>query len=77
MDGSELKSNTRHMVAKYFYLKEQIDNGSIKMKEIDTSKQPADMMTKALNRSRLEELCKLIGLIDRQDLTNGGSVEMM
>ena len=76
VDGSELKSNTRHMMAKYFYLKEQIDNGSIRMTEIDTAKQPADMMTKALNRTRLEELCKLIGLIDRQDLPNGGSEEV-
>ena len=73
---TELKSNTRHMVAKYFYLKEQIKNGAIKMQEIETAKQPADMMTKALNRTKLAELCRLIGLIDQTDLPNGGSDDM-
>jgi hypothetical protein len=35
------------MVAKYFFLKKQIENGIINMKEIETKEQPADMMTKS------------------------------
>jgi len=31
------------------------------------------MMTKSLNRTRLNELCKLIGLVDPVGLPNGGS----
>ena len=76
LEQKELKSTTRHMVAKYFFLKEQIENGIINMKEIETKEQPADMMTKSLNRKKLVYLSKLISLVEQNDLPNGGSVEV-
>ena len=73
---NEVNPKTRHMIAKFFYLAEQVEHGIIKMTRIDTKDQPADMMTKALNRTRLNALCYDVGLMDFLYPPNSGSEDI-
>lgn len=53
---------TKHIQVKYFFIREKILDGVLKVQYIPTEEQVADIMTKTLPRPRLECLMKKLGL---------------
>ena len=52
----------RHLAIKELWLQDEVRSGRIEVKHVKGLVNPADLMTKALPRKRLWELCELVGL---------------
>jgi hypothetical protein len=52
----------KHLDIKYLFVRDLIKEGKMKIKYLESSDQPADMMTKPLGRVLLEKHSKFIGL---------------
>ena len=52
----------RHRAIKELWLQDEVRNGRIEVKHVKGLVNPADLMTNALPRKRLWELCELVGL---------------
>nr|GEW99989.1 retrotransposon protein, putative, unclassified [Tanacetum cinerariifolium] len=64
-------SRSKHIDIRYHFIKEQVENGVIKLYFINTEYQLADLFTKALGRDRIEFLINKMGMkILRQRLSN-------
>nr|GEU48420.1 hypothetical protein [Tanacetum cinerariifolium] len=57
-------SRTKHIYTRYHFIKEQVENGIIKLYFVRTEYQLADMFTKALPEDRFKYLIRRIGLDD-------------
>lgn len=55
-DGLTSTNRTKHMNVRYFYIKELIDNGKVKLEYLPTSQQLADLLTKPVLGSQFIEL---------------------
>ena len=52
----------RHLAIKELWLQDEVRSGRIEVKHVKGLVNPADLMTNALPRKRLWELCELVGL---------------
>lgn len=55
-------SRTKHIDARYHFIRECVKNGSIKLKHITTTRMAADCLTKPLDRVLLDNHCKMLGI---------------
>nr|GEU96468.1 integrase, catalytic region, zinc finger, CCHC-type, peptidase aspartic, catalytic [Tanacetum cinerariifolium] len=55
-------SRSKHINIKYHFIKEQVENGVIKLYFVNTEYQLADLFTKALGRDRIEFLINKLGM---------------
>ncbi|GJW36281.1 retrovirus-related pol polyprotein from transposon TNT 1-94 [Tanacetum coccineum] len=55
-------SRTKHIHTRYHFIKEQVENSTIKLHFVRTEYQLADMFTKALTKDRFQYLVKRIGM---------------
>nr|GEY21668.1 hypothetical protein [Tanacetum cinerariifolium] len=53
---------SKHIDIRYYFIKEQVENGVIKLYFINTEYQLADLFTKALGRNRIELLTTKLGM---------------
>lgn len=58
----ELHRRTKHIRTRHFFVRELVTNGEIDIQRVSTEVQLADMLTKPLQRPRLQSLIKEIGL---------------
>jgi len=54
---------TKHIQTRHFFVREKVQEGEIKVKDISTELQVADALTKALHGPRLKSLMDKIGLV--------------
>jgi len=54
---------TKHIDVKFHYTREQIKNGLIEVKHVESYNQLADFLTKNLSYSRFKFNCSLLGLL--------------
>ncbi|XP_039303444.1 secreted RxLR effector protein 161-like [Solenopsis invicta] len=74
VQNSEFHKRTKHIDVRCHFIREKVLSGKIDTKCVNTTKQKADLFTKALPRDRFKALCQLINLIERNMCSNGGSV---
>nr|GEZ51709.1 retrovirus-related Pol polyprotein from transposon TNT 1-94 [Tanacetum cinerariifolium] len=55
-------SRSKHIDIRYHFIKEQVNNGMIKLYFVNTEYQLADLFTKALGRDRIEFLINKLGM---------------
>ncbi|GKD33651.1 hypothetical protein Tco_1249160 [Tanacetum coccineum] len=53
---------TKHIVVRYHFIKEQVENEVVELYVVKTDYQLADIFTKALARERFEFLIKRLGM---------------
>ena len=52
----------KHLDLRFYWLRNEVEKGTIQIKYLPTDVMPADILTKALGRVKVEEMSKLIGL---------------
>ena len=52
----------KHLDLRFYWLRNEVEKGSITLVHLRTDAMPADIMTKALGRVKVGEMVKLIGL---------------
>jgi hypothetical protein len=52
----------KHLDLHFYWLRNEVEKGTITVKHLYTEEMPADIMTKALTWVKVEEMVKLIGL---------------
>jgi hypothetical protein len=57
-----LTRQNRHFITKFYWLHEQIEEGNITVKYVNTKEQLADALTKPVKRSALDTFCRAIQL---------------
>jgi len=55
-ENSGLQQRTKHIDLRYYFIRERIENGEVKLVYIRTDKQLADLLTKPLLRQRMVDL---------------------
>ena len=60
----QINEKTAHIQVKYHYIREKMDDDSIKLVYCKTDEQIADMFTKGLSSPLFTKFCKLFGLSD-------------
>ena len=58
----EFHRRTKHIWIKHFFIRERIVDGDLKVRQIATEEQLADLFTKPLSRYRFQNLSKFIGM---------------
>ena len=58
----EFHRRTKHISIKYFFIREKVIEGKLKIQQIPTEQQIADILTKPLEKTRLNILSKKMGL---------------
>ena len=53
---------SKHIDVKFYFLRDCVDGGQIVIEFVETGRQLADVLTKPLDRLRLTELKKMIGM---------------
>jgi hypothetical protein len=53
-------SNTRHIAVRHFYCREKVQSGEIVFGHVDGTDNPADMLTKPLERVKLEQYASVL-----------------
>lgn len=67
-NGRPMSNRSRHINIRYFFLKERVDNGEIKIVHVRTADQVADILTKPLQGAQFRILRdKLLGIIPLED----------
>jgi hypothetical protein len=62
----------KHLDLRFYWLRNEVEKGTISIQHLRTEDMPADIMTKALGRVKVEEMVNLIGL---RVTSSRGSVE--
>lgn len=60
----EMHSRSKHIDIKYHYVREQVENGIIDTRRVDTKDNLADMLTKPLNAQALKQIVGKAGLVE-------------
>jgi hypothetical protein len=63
MNGGSF-NRSKHMIAKYSFVKQYVDSGDIQLVHCRTQVMVADMLTKPLNGSDLQRLSELISIVE-------------
>ena len=53
---------TKHIKVRYHWIRDAMEEGELSLVKIHTSKNPADMLTKMVNKNKHELCCELIGV---------------
>jgi hypothetical protein len=53
----------KHLDLRFYWLRNEVEKGSIKMVHLRTDEMPADIMTKSLGRVKVGEMVRMIGLV--------------
>lgn len=61
-ENPEFHRRTKHIEMKHFFIREKVAEGKIRISQISTEEQVADIMTKPLSRTRLTILCGRMGV---------------
>ena len=48
---------TKHIEVRYHFIRTLLEEGQLKLAKIHTSKNPADMLTKVVNKEKLTSIC--------------------
>lgn len=59
----EFHRRTKHIRIRHFFVRELVLSGDIKVSKVDSEKQLADILTKPLFSTRIEQLCTSMGLV--------------
>jgi hypothetical protein len=54
----------KHLDLRFYWLRDEIEKGTIRVQHISTDKMPADALTKSLPRQKLIEMLPMLGLIN-------------
>ena len=57
-------SRTKHISIRYFFLKDKVTEGAIKMEFVPTTEQIADIFTKALPKDQFVSLREKLGVME-------------
>ena len=52
----------KHLDLRYYWLRDVVEAGQIDVCYLPTKSMPADIMTKALGRIKVQEMCELLGI---------------
>ena len=52
----------KHLDVRYFWLRDEVEKKTISIHYCPTSKMPADILTKALPREKVQACCKMLGV---------------
>ena len=52
----------KHLDLRYYWLRETVESGQIDVVYLQTKNMPADIMTKALGKVKVQEMCQMLGL---------------
>ena len=55
---------SKHIDVKYHFIRECVEEGRADVKHIGTTDQLADLLTKALGRTRFVEMRKMLGVVE-------------
>lgn len=58
----EFHRRTKHIAIKHFFVREKVIERKLDIKQISTTEQVADIMTKPLQPVRLKALCSMLGI---------------
>jgi hypothetical protein len=61
----EFHNRSKHIDIKYHFLREHVDTGTITIPWISGKENPADMLTKALDTTKFEAICRKLGLYQK------------
>ena len=61
------RDKSKHIEIRYFYIRDMVQKGAIKIQYVSTKKKVVDVLTKPLSWVKFEYLCDKIG-VDRNDL---------
>lgn len=64
--NQSFSNRTKHIDARYHYIRDQVTAGKIKLEYVPTAENLADILTKPLGRVKTEYLRKLMGLTEAQ-----------
>ena len=62
---------SKHMEIQYFYIRDMVPKGAIKLQYVSTDEQVVDVLTKHLSRVKFEYFCDNLGVF-RKDLPRKG-----
>ena len=60
--NSTLHSKTKHIQLRYHFIQSTLEDGHLKLEKIHTSQNPADMLTKGVNKEKLSSCSVSVGL---------------
>ena len=60
--NSTFHSRSKHIDVRYHWIRDALDVGLLELAKVHTDDNGADMMTKALPRSKFETCCEIVGL---------------
>jgi hypothetical protein len=60
--NSAFHSKTKHIELRYHFIRSALEDGNLKLENIHTSHNPADMLTKGVTREKLSSCLVSIGL---------------
>lgn len=75
--NEEFHRRTKHIDVRVHFLREKVAEGVLELEHIEGSKQPADILTKALQRQRFEHLRSLIGISVRGSISGAPKSDSM
>jgi hypothetical protein len=58
----QFHARTKHINIQHYFVREKVNKGLVQLKYINTNKQVANKLTKALNKARFERFRRDIGL---------------
>ncbi|KAL5520686.1 hypothetical protein ACEPAF_2688 [Sanghuangporus sanghuang] len=61
-NNPEHHRHMKHLDLHFYWLRDIVEAGHIKVHYLPTQTMPADIMTKALSRVKVQEMCKMLGL---------------
>lgn len=61
----------KHLALAYYFIREQVQNGTLRVIHVPTGDQLADFLTKPLSRPRLDLLLSKIGLSEKPSVLRG------
>lgn len=64
-------SKMKHLALAYYFIREQVQQGTLRVTHVPTGDQLADFLTKPLSRPRLDLLVSKIGLTERSSILRG------
>ena len=64
----------KHLDLRYYWLRDEVEKGSIRLEHVGTDEMPADLLTKALHRVKVAKFAEMMGLKDGGSVSSGGSV---
>lgn len=52
----------KHLDLRFYWLRDEVEKGSIRLEHIGTDEMPADLLTKSLARVKMQKFAEMMGL---------------